>query len=508
MSKKAVFKPYNQNQGMLLPPSLEELIPWNHPVRTVNQIINKIDLDPLVAEYEGGGASSYEPRMMLKVLIYSYVCNVYSSRKIESMIKENIYLMWLSGMQRPDHNSINRFRSDRLKKVLKQTFTEIVLMLAEAGIIDIKDIYTDGTKVEANANRYSFVWGKSIKTRKEKICEQINQIWSYAEQVSERELLDTRPSSYEEVTAEKVEETIEKINAALQGQEIDKKIRQKLNRVKKAWPEQLRKYEEQEGKLQGRNSYSKTDPDATFMRMKEDHMKNGQLKPGYNWQISTNNQMIVNYSVHQTTTDTVTFKEHIEAYKESYGTSPESITADAGYGSEENYKYAEENDIEAYIKYNNFHKEKSKKWQTDISKSENLYYNADKDCYYCPMGQEMTNIGEYETQTRTGFKQIVTRYRAQNCSNCPLRGACHKSCGNRTIEVNRNAKRLKEKAKSMLNSQTGLEKRSRRPIEPETVFGNIKHNKNFKRFMLRGKSKVEIEVGLLSIAHNLSKFAA
>lgn len=259
--------------------------------------------------------------------------------------------------------------------------------------------------------------------------------------------------------------------------------------------------------LSDRNSYSKTDQDATFMRIKEDYMKNGQLKPGYNWQISTNNQIIVNYSIHQTSTDTITFKEHLEEYKKLYHILPDSVTADAGYGSEENYDYAEQNNIEAFIKYNNFHKEQTNKWLKDISKSENYYYNQNQDIFYCPMGQKMNRIGTKITTTTTGHKQTIARYQAENCQVCPLRSACHTSSNNRIIEVNHNAKRLRLKAKERLKSEDGLIKRSRRPIEPEAVFGNIKHNKQFKRFNLKGKSKVEIEIGLISLAHNLAKLS-
>ena len=504
---KPVFKHYNQDQSFLLPPSIEEMIIENHPVRVLNKVVDKLNIEFLLKTYKGGGCSSFEPRMMLKVLVYAYMSNIYSSRKIEALLKENIHFMWLSGLQYPDHNTINRFRL-KLQDTIKPVFAEIVMMLHEAGMVDIKDLYTDGTKIESAANKYTFVWGKSIKTRKEKIRQQIDELWRYAEQITKTELMDTRPTCYEEVSAERIEETVENINNALQGEDVDKKIRQKITRVRRAWPEQLRRYEKQEEELGGRNSYSKTDPDATFMRMKEDHMLNGQLKPGYNVQISTNNQVITNYSIHQTTADTTTLINHIEEYKKLFNHLPDSITADAGYGSEENYQYADENKIESYIKYNYFHKESTKKWQRDIHRLENLYYNADIDCYYCPMGQPMKNIGEYKTKTKTGFVQTITQYQATNCSGCPLRGACHKSRGNRIIEVNHNARRLKGISKANLKSQTGLEKRSRRPIEPEAVFGNIKKNKNFKRFMLKGLKKVEVEFGLIAISHNLKKIRA
>lgn len=504
---KQIFKSYNQQQEFLLPPSLEQMIPSSHPVRVVNRIVEKINIEFIYSTYKGGGTSSFDPRMLLKVMVYAYMTNIYSSRKIEALLQENINFMWLSGFQRPDHNTINRFRL-KLQTSIKPIFAEIVLMMHDLGMLNIKDIYTDGTKIESAANRYTFVWGKAIRNRKEKIRQQIDELWQYAEQITTKELLDTRPTCYEEVSSAKIESTVESINKALESEEIDKKIRQKLKRVKRVWPEQLQRYEAQEQELGSRNSYSKTDTDATFMRMKEDHMMNGQLKPGYNVQISTNNQVITNYSIHQTTADTTTLIEHIEEYKSLYKQHPDSISADAGYGSEENYQYAEDNKIDAFIKYNYFHKEQTKKWKSDIHRSENLYYNAEIDCYYCPMGQPMRKIGEYKAETKTGFVQTMSRYQALNCSGCPLRGSCHKSRGNRIIEINKKAKLLKDKAKANLTSEKGLEKRSRRPIEPEAVFGNIKKNKNFKRFMLRGLKKVEIEFGLVAISHNLKKICA
>jgi Asp-tRNA(Asn)/Glu-tRNA(Gln) amidotransferase C subunit len=387
-------------------------------------------------------------------------------------------------------------------------FSEIVKMLNKEGLLSIKDIYTDGTKLEANANRYSFVWGKSLQSRKEKMAQQIEELWQYAEQVSKEELLDTSPACHKAINPESVRETVAKIEEKLHGHEVDKKVAKKIKHIKQNWPEQLEKYREQEKALEGRNSYSKTDKDATFMRMKEDHLQNGQLKPAYNWQISTNKQFIVNYTVHQTAGDTTTLIPHLLEHNLLYGEMPEEITADAGYGSEENYEFAKKNEIDAYIKYNYFHKEETKKCKEDISRQDNLYYDEDKDIFICPMGQPMRKTGENKKLSAAGYEQTIAKYEAADCSRCPMRGACHKGKDNRIIEVNHNVRKHRKRAKEMLTSQKGLTKRSRRCVEPETVFGNIKHNKNFKRFMLRGLKKVEIEAGLMAIAHNLAKMAA
>ena len=164
-------------------------------------------------------------------------------------------------------------------------------------MLSIKEIYTDGTKIESVANRYTFVWGNAIKTNKEKMCKQLNDLWAYAQQVAAEEMNQPEPPDFTTINSEKVKQTIEKIDAALSDKPIRKEIKQKLSYAKKNWPSNLEKYSAQEQILNGRNSYSKTDHDATFMRMKDDHMKNGQLKPTYNVQISSSNQYIVNYSI-------------------------------------------------------------------------------------------------------------------------------------------------------------------------------------------------------------------
>jgi transposase len=148
---------------MLLPPDLDELIDKNHPVRVINGVLGKLDIDKVSKQYKGGGTSSYHPRMHLKVLVYAYICNEYSSRRIEDLCKRDVQFMWLAGMATPDHNTINRFRSERLKEVLKDEFTQIVALLVNSGHVGLKDINVGGTKIEANANRYTFVWGKAIK---------------------------------------------------------------------------------------------------------------------------------------------------------------------------------------------------------------------------------------------------------------------------------------------------------------------------------------------------------
>lgn len=490
---------------MLLPPDLDELIEAHHPVRVINAVINNLDIDIILKQYKGGGSSSFHPQMLLKVLVYAYICNEYSSRRIEQLLRRDIHFMWLAAMATPDHNTINRFRTDRLKGVLKDVFTQVVKLLVESGHISLKDINVDGTKIEANANRYTFVWGNAIKTNREKMGQQLEELWNYAETVAAEELKDKRPASFAPVDAGQVSKTIAQLNEALAEKQIDKKVKQKLNYAAKNWPANTAKYNEQEKILDGRNSYSKTDNDATFMRMKEDHMKNGQLKPGYNVQIASEDQFVLNYTVHPNPTDTLTLPAHIEDFEQQLKATPATLTADAGYGSEQNYEVMEQKQIAAYVKYNYFDKEQQ--GSRSSFHADQLYYNEGKDYVVCPMGQHMENIGTHKERNKSGYEQHITKYQARNCDGCPLRGMCHKQQGNRIIEINHRLRKLKAQAALRLRSEEGIRKRKKRCWDVEPIFANWKQNKHFRRFSLRGKDKVTIEIGLIAMAHNLQKMA-
>lgn len=510
--RKVVFKHYDQNQPNLLPPSYEELVPKNHPVRVVNEVLERIDITELEKSYRGGGTSSYHPRMLLKVLVFAYLRNIYSSRKIEEALEESVYFMWLSGGAKPDHNTIANFRSKRLRNSLKTIFNQVVKLLAEEGHITMRDVTVDGTKIEANANRYTFVWGKSVKRYKEGMEKQLKELWRYVESVYRDEEQKPNEPDFEKIDSEKVTRTIEAIDKALAGKTVDEEIGKKLKKAKKEWPGRIARYDEQERLLNGRNSYSKTDPDATFMRTKDDHLRNAQLKANYNVQAATEDHWILNYTMAQTPADTSTLKDHIRDYLESYGKLPKTLTADAGYGSEENYQYLEEKKIEAFVKYNYFDKEQTDRKHKELQKNpflvDNLYYNKETDTYYCPMGQKMKRIGERENITDNGYTQIYSRYEAQNCKGCPMRGPCLKNreMENRIIERNHNLHRHREKVKELLTSEEGKERRSNR-YKVEAVFGNIKQNKGFRRFALRGIEKVNVEFGLIAIAQNIARLS-
>jgi len=505
------FKDYTMNQ-LQLPLSFEDFIPENHLVRVVNTIVDSLDLAPLYDRYKEGGCPAYHPQMMLKVMIYSYSQKLYSSRQIAKALRENINFMWIAGGNKPDFRTINRFRLD-IKDIIEDIFYEVVKLLIEKKYIKMQNYFLDGTKIEANANKYTFVWNKSVQNYDHKLDEKIKNHLREIDHIVAEENKIYLEEDFQEtgensrITAEQVASVVEIIDKKLEEHPEDKILKKKAKEFKKDIFPRKQKYEEAFAVFGGRGSYSKTDHDATFMRMKEDAMLNGQLKPGYNIQIGTENRYIVGYSIHSNPTDTKTMIPHLKHLEEKLGKLPENIVADAGYGSEENYEYLEEKKLGSYVKYNKFHWEKKRKNRENPYLTENLAYDRETDSYTCRNGKKLIHRGNRKYVTEAGYETRRDYYGCEECSGCPYAEECKKTQKRRTMRISHRLNELKKKANENLCSEKGLNLRSQRVVEVEQTFGRIKGCWSFRRFLLRGKDKVKIEWGLLSIAHNITKMA-
>jgi len=507
MSANILFKSYNTGISTIFPIELEEKIPVSSPVRLINSIVDGLKLDKVIETYKGGGTTAYHPRVLLKVVFYAYMNNVYSCRRIADLLGRDFHYMWLTGGQTPSFSTINRFRSEHLKDVVNNLFVQVVMKLVEAGQLSLDVQYIDGTKIESAANRYTFVWRKTTERNRARLESRIRGILS---QIDEGIAQDNSPM--EEMAAldsSTLQNIIDELNERRDRKEEASKEEQReaarrIRELEKA-REKLAEYEDRQEMLGDRNSYSKTDTDATFMHMKEDAMLNGQTKPGYNVQISTENQYITVYDLFPNPTDTLTLPAYLETGLSLLGRLPNIVCADSGYGSEQNYELMEQMGIEAYVKYNWFHKEQHRPYADDAFRQENLHYNEEDDYYVCPMGQHMEHVGRYNATNDNGYTSTIDRYRAANCEGCPLRGQCFSARGNRTIAVNHKLNAYKRKARERLLSDEGLRHRSRRPIEPEAVFGQIKYDKQYRRFRHRGLDKVRMDFALLAMAFNLQK---
>ena len=504
---KVSFKTQTGNFPELFPINIFDLIPEDHPSRLVDSVVNQLDISDIANLYLGGGCPAYHPRMMIKVLFYGYLSNTYSCRKIAKALTENIHFMYLSGNSTPNFRTINEFRGKILKEKIKDLFAEVVKMLVELGYISLDVQYIDGTKIEAKSNRYTFVWRGSVEKYKDKLEVKINTILSDIENSIQSDNQEINKEELpKKINSEDLKERLSQLNKKLK--EPTKKQTKELQKLQEEHLPKLQKYEKSLSILGERNSYSKTDPDATFMRMKEDHMKNGQLKPAYNPQISTENQFITHVSIHQKPGDTTTLESHLEGFEKAYKKQSKEVVADAGYGSEENYEMLENKNITAYVKYNYFHAEQKRKMKNNPFLVQNLFYNKEKDFYVCTMGQRMENAGTGKRTSSNGYEAQVTYYQAKNCNNCPLRGSCHNAKGDRRIEVNQRLNELKERARNLLTGEEGLKHRSKRPVEVEAVFGQLKSNNKFNRFTFKGLEKAELEFLLMALGHNFRKMVA
>jgi len=525
-SPDPVFKPYVMNQTALLPPSYEEMIPANHLVRVVNEAVERIDLSPLIMQYKGGGTSSYHPKMLLKVMIYAYAEQIYSSRRIAKALRENIHFMWLSGGSRPDFRTINDFRGNRMKEVIEDVFTSVLEYLVEMGHVKLENYFLDGTKIEANANRHKVVWAKQCRRYHQRVQEQIKELLRQIDEANKAEqaeygdddLEELGENGQEDIDSEQLKKKIEalnqKLNEKAKSKEETRSVRKLVKKLEKDSLVRLEKYEKQEEILDGRNSYSRTDQDASCLLMKEDRgLKKPMPKPGYNIQIGTEDQFIVGYSVHGCAGDTTCFVPHLENVRKHMGVLPQNVVADAGYGSEENYAYLDEHKAGNYVKYNTFYQDTHKYRDPDILRkhqfrAENFGYDPEKDEFICPANQRLHFLKEIPYVTDNHYQTTRRIYECDQCHQCPMKAQCTRAKDNRQIQISFGLLAYRQEARANLTSEKGVDLRKKRSTDVESVFGLVKQNMGFRRFHLRSLKKVNIEWGLVSIAHNMRKLAA
>jgi transposase len=528
MKRKAaapVFKPYVMGQPHLMPPSYDEVIEEGHLVRVVNDAIENLDLSVLMAQYKGGGTSSYHPKMLLKVLVYAYCTKNYSSRKVAAALRENVHFMWLSGANRPDFRTLNDFRGSRMKGVIDEVFAEVLEYLIGKGYVKLEHYFVDGTKIEADANKHKVVWAKRKEKYEKRVREQIGELLEEIERVNDEEQAEYGEEDLEErggnsgpIDSGELRKRIEELNRRLRERDQPKKAtsreRQALKKLEKDCLPRLERYEQQTEALKGRSSYSKTDPDASSMRMKEDRgAEKPWPRPAYNAQLGTEGQFVVGFSMHNRAGDPACLIPHLEQVRRNTGgRSPKAVVADAAYGSEENYAYVDQHGMGNYLKYNTFYQDTHHYRKADTIRkhqfrAEHFGYDAQTDQFICPANQHLQFQYTSRYTTDNGYVTDRRIYECFECAACPLKPQCTRAKGNRKIRISFRLLDYRKQARENLTSELGRQLRAARSTEVETVFGHIKHNMGFRRFHLRGLEKVKAEWGLVCIAHNMQKLA-
>ena len=493
------------------------MIPADDPVRLLSAFVEGMELSDLYQTYGKIKKNQATPRQLFKIMVYASMNRIYSSRDIETACRRDINFMYLlEGKPAPDHATFARFISLHFAQCSKKTLAEVSKLLYSLGEISGKSIFIDGTKIESVANKYTFVWKKAVTKNQAKLFDKIlalveecENLYGFKITYNGKVSLHTLKRLRKKLCRIRQEEGI----AFVHGTGRRKTRLQKSLETLETYIAKLKEYNKKLYVCGDRNSYSKTAPDATFMRMKEDAMLNGQLKPAYNLQHGVDSEYITWLDISPRPTDTRTLIPFLKDMELYLPFKYQEIVADAGYESEENYLFLEENGQLAYIKPQNYEISKTRKYRQDIGRMENMKYDEKADCYYCKNGQVLTAQYEKREKTASGYRRTVTVYRSNGCSGCPFKTDCIKGNNCKTpmedrqkvLYVSKKMKEKRQEALERITSDYGTQLRMNRSIQAEGSFANIKEDMEFRRYLYRGNANVTAQSILLAIGYNINK---
>jgi len=538
-------------------------LPDDDPVYTLKKVMEEMDFSSLLAQYSNKGRNGFNPIMKYGVLTYAAMRGVKSVDRIVELCERDLAFIWLTQGEKPGRDAFYDFINNKLTgEILDDLNYQFLRRLKKEGLITLEALYIDGTKIEANANRYTFVWRGTLNYHLVGLLDAIDALYArYNGLLNENEYGQKYDLGNVQMFIiegmDKVRDVIEKNRkrkltkhkklsnntvieidncsplellklqnnlikiAEGEGISFVYEKRQKKHEIQLLYEEleecgnRLMKYKEC-FEIMGadRNSYSKTDLEATFMRMKEDHMLNGQLKPAYNVQIAVENYFIIHGYVSNDRTDYNTLipviRKHFIAFEEKL----KEVTADSGYCSEKNLLFLKKNNITSYIKLQDHEKRKTRAYKEDIGK----YYNMtsqifeDEHYYVCHDGRELRHINT-ETKERDGYTQTFEVYGCADCSGCEHKAKClykynpeKDADKNKIMKINEQWEDLKAESHANIESEKGILNRQIRSIQTEGHFGDIKENENFRRFNYRSSDKVYKEFMLFAIGRNINKY--
>lgn len=509
MNKQKLQSEYSKNGCLIqlcLPIETETFIAVDNSVRLLDQILEELDYSSLYRSYSSAGRNpSISPVSLFKVMVFAYSQGIYSSRKIEEACHLNLaFKFLLRGEKAPDHNTIARFRKDRLSQCIEGLFVQLVELLASHGEISFENLFVDGTKIEADANKYSFVWRKAVSKNESRLQEKVRSFLS--ENFPGKDL-------GERITCEEMGEALAELEQKIKTCGIEfvygsgrrKHQLQRDYETLKEYIERQSKYDGYNSLFNGRNSFSKTDTDATFMHLKNDHMRNSQLKPAYNLQLGVESEYIVGVDISSERSDHGTLKPFLKRIRSNYGKNFKNFIGDAGYESEEAYAFLEEEGIAAYIKPSNYEYSKTKKFQRDMEFRLSMDYLPEEDAYRCKSGRFLRYSYDRTRKSASGFESTSKVYKCDSCEDCPYLGKCYKGKYSKTIQVSETFDAYREQSLRNISSEKGTLLRVNRSIQAEGVFGILKWDFGFTRFLCRGKVNVETESFLLALGFNINK---
>lgn len=502
-----MYKPYISNDTLLFPPNLGDFIPADAPVRLISDIVDHMDLKEIHESYSpaSDGQPPYHPAMLLKAVLFGYMNNIFSTRGLEAAMKRDAHLIWISSYQFPDHSTISRFKT-RCMPHVKVIFSRLVFILVERGEIELtKDLYIDGTTIRSRAARRRIKWRGNAEKFKISADADIQEgVRDLLEQVEDSNNSEARDTGHVKYTIEEAREIADRIERKAKAGGL-KKVRGKITAIRKAC-DRMEVHEKTLIQCDGRCGVAPTDPDCGIMHAKEDGYE-GMATPNYNVQVATQNQYVTNYGAYDQPSDKSVAMDFVDTCVEENGVKPASVVEDAGYGCEEVYVGLEKRKIEAVVKYPNYDAESTRR-----PVKEGLYdklafmLSEDESTLICPSGHRMRVVRTEEEYTRSGFRSDTSVMTCDHCDGCPFKEKCILTKSKRG-EIHRKLGNIREerKAKLRLDLPANQEKLKRRALEPEPVFGQLKHNHGYTRFRHFGKAKIEMDLGFVLMALNILK---
>lgn len=546
----------------------EDRIPNDDPVYTLKNILEGMNFEKLLNQYSNKGRKGYNPIMIYAIILYANMRGIFSVDKIVESCERDLGFIWLAGGEQPRRDVFYDFFNSKLTiEIIEDLHYQFIRRLEKENFVTLKTLFIDGTKIEANAGRYTFVWRGSINYHLINLLDQINELFKEYNtfikeskfdkryHLAEKEMIfiegEERVRKIIEENRKRKHSNKEKIQnntileidnvspidmlntaSAIYSIAVEEGIifasgkGQKKTTLQRFYEsfmdkgERLLKYKRYfENMGKDRNSYSKTDIEATFMRMKEDHMKNGQLKPAYNLQFAVENYFIVHTYVSNDRTDYKTLVPVVKKHQVHLHNTLMEVVADSGYSSEENLLYLKENEIESYIKLTEHEKKKSKKYYEDISKYYNMKTTTITDgsgnpqkAYICH-NNRLLKYQKSEIRRVDGFERTFEIYASETCGGCLLKSEClykydptrHEG-KNKLMKINQRWDHLKSMAEENVLSEKGIKYRQIRSVMTEGSFGDMKENDGYRRFHRRGAEKVTKEITLYVMARNINKY--
>lgn len=504
-----MYKPYIPNENLIFPPNLGDFIPEDSPVRLISEIVGQLDLGEIHDSYSksSDGQPPYNPVMLLKVVLFGYMNNIFSTRGLEEAMRRDAHLIWLSSYQFPDHTTISRFKS-RCMPFIKKIFAGLVSILVERGEIKLsEDLYIDGSTIRSRAARRKIKWRSNYErfsaSADDDIQEAVNVLLEQVENGDPGEE-NERQGHVEKYTPEEARRIADEIEERTRKEGL-KKTRGRISAIRDAC-DRKEAHDKVVAQCNGRCGVAPTDPDCGIMHAKEDGY-DGNATPNYNVQIATQNQYVTNYEAYDSAEDKSIAMDFVNTCIEENGVRPAAVVEDAGYGCEEVYVGLEKLQIEAVVKYPDYDAESTRRpVKPGVYDKHGFKLSPDESTLICPKGKLLRVIRIEEGYTRSGFRSDSTVMTCDHCNSCPFRQQCILTKSKRG-EIHRRLGNIREerKAKKRLDLPENQRKLKRRSLEPEPVFGQLKHNHGYTRFRHFGKSKVRMDLGFELMALNILK---